>query len=187
MSIENMSKTVEPKSDQLNADDLIGGPVTVTVTGIEEGASPEQPINLHVGYEGRPYKPCKSMRRVLIACWGNNGHEWVGKSMTLYCDAAVRFGGSSVGGIRISHLSDLDAAEKRLLLTTTRSKRSEYIVKRLDVTEYPAADFAANSAAWIAAISAGKLTLPALIAKVAAKGRLTATQIKELEAKEATK
>ena len=32
-----------------------------------------------------------------------------------------------------------------------------------------------------------KLTLPALIAKVAAKGRLTATQIKELEAKDVTK
>jgi hypothetical protein len=180
MSIENMSKTVEPKSDQLNADDLIAGSITVTVSAITDGASPDQPVDLHIGYEGRPYKPCKSMRRVLIACWGNNGHDWVGKSMTLYNDPSVRFGGSSVGGIRISHLSDIGAAEKRLLLTTTRSKRAEYIVKCLDITPYPSADFAANSAAWMVALQAGKITIPELMAKTAKKGKLTSEQTRQL-------
>ena len=179
MSIENMTKTVEPKSDQLNADDLIGGPLTFTISAISEGNTPEQPVDLHID-GARPYKPCKSMRRVLIACWGANGHDWVGRSMTLYCDTSVRFGGSAVGGIRISHLSDIDAAEKRILLTVTRSKRAEYIVKRLEITEYPAADFAANSPAWIAALESGKLTVAELAAKVAKKGRLTAEQIATL-------
>jgi len=126
MSEDNwLLKSVEPKSDQLNADDLVGGPATVRVKEVKRGKTAEQPVWLELdGYDGRPYKPCKSMRRVLIQLWGDSPAKWAGRSMTLYCDPNVSFGGMRVGGIRISHLSDIEK-EVTLLLTTTRGKRGE--------------------------------------------------------------
>lgn len=124
--------TIEPKSDQLNYDDLLAGPLTVRVVGLEAGSA-EQPVAVKIvndegGAVMRPWKPCKSMRRVLIACWGDKGKDWIGKRATLYGDATVRFGGVEVGGIRVSHLSGIDAP-RTLKLTTTRSKRAAYTVE----------------------------------------------------------
>ena len=129
MNDMSLRDTIAPKSDQLNADDLLTGPITVTITGVSRGNS-EQPVNIAITGGYQPYKPCKSMRRVMIALWGDNGHEWVGKSMRLYCDPDVKFGGVKVGGIRVSHMSGIDGRQS-LMLTTTRSKRSEYIVEPL--------------------------------------------------------
>lgn len=70
------------------------------------------------------------MRRVMIAAWGDDGREWIGRSMKLYCDPTVKFGGVKVGGIRISHMSGIDT-KLSVMLTTTRSKRSEYTVEPL--------------------------------------------------------
>ena len=53
--------------DQLNADDLIGGPRTITVTRVSKMKEPDQPIAIYFeGDGGKPYKPGKSMRRVLL-------------------------------------------------------------------------------------------------------------------------
>ena len=65
-----MTATIEPRSDQLNADDLMTGPRTFTITDVTAG-NPEQPVNVHLAeYPERPWKPSKSMRRVLVAAWG---------------------------------------------------------------------------------------------------------------------
>lgn len=144
MTIESLRDTITPKSDQLNADDLIAGPITVTIQSVKRGSSPEQPVDLEIDGERQPYKPCKSMRRVLIGAWGDDGRQWVGRSMTLYCDPEVKFGGVKVGGIRISHMSHIKGTMS-MMLTTTRSKRSEYVVHPLVVKEFPSTD-------WIAAI-----------------------------------
>ena len=174
--------SIEPDSTQLNADDLMAGPLTVTVLQVKQGPSREQPVEIVIDGH-RPFRPCKSMRRVLIACWGDNGQDWVGRSMTLYADPGVKFGGVAVGGIRISHLSDIDEDEKSLLLTTARTKRAPFIVRRLTdlPPSYPEDDFKTNVNAWVSAINGGNLTVPGLIQKVAKKGRLTAKQIKEIE------
>ena len=124
--------TIAPKSDQLNYDDLIAGPVTVRVTGLAAG-SDEQPVIVRVedaatGTKLRDYKPCKSIRRVLITVWGDKGKDWIGQAATLYGDPDVMFGGVSVGGIRISHVSGIDAPVT-IKLTTRRSKRADYVVK----------------------------------------------------------
>lgn len=129
---EDFSDTIEPKSDQLGADDLLTGPITVTVTGVRRGDR-DQPVAITI--EGRrPYLPCKSMRRVLIALWGVNGHAWVGRQMTLYRDPTVKWGGVEVGGIRISHLSHIDR-EASLALTVTRGKKAPFVVKPLVVAQ----------------------------------------------------
>lgn len=124
-SQDDMRKSIEPKSDQLNADDLISGPITVTITDVKRGDR-EQPIVVEI--EGhRPYKPCKTMRRVLISAFSDDPKAWVGQRMTLFCDPNVTWAGVKVGGIRISHLSGLDEP-KTFLLTHSRGKRAEVTV-----------------------------------------------------------
>ena len=130
----DLSRTIAPKSDQLNADDLIAGPKTITVTGIKLVAE-DQPVAIHFeGDDGKPYKPCKSMRRVLIKAWGPNGAAYVGRSMTLYLDEQVRFGGAAVGGIRISHLTAIDKPLS-MALTATRGTKKAYTVQPLEVQQ----------------------------------------------------
>ncbi len=106
MTIENLSDTVKTKSDQLNADDLVGGSIDVLITGIRRGSA-DQPIIIDIqGY--MPFKPCKTVRRILIKGWGDNGHSWVGKSLRLYNDPTVKWAGVAIGGIRVSHMSDIE-------------------------------------------------------------------------------
>jgi hypothetical protein len=136
----NMAEFTAPKTDQLNADSLIGGPVTVTITGVRanEGA-PEQPVSIsYDGDDGKPYKPCKSMRRVMVQVWGADAKQYVGRSMTLYCDPEVQFGGMKVGGIRISHMSHIDKPVT-MALTATKAKRKPYTVQPL-ASQAPAVD-----------------------------------------------
>ena len=123
--------TIVPKSDQLNAEQLLGGPITITVAGVEVHDSAEQPISIRYDNDdGRPYKPAKTMRKVLIFAWGSDGSAWRGKSMTLYNDPNVRFGGTAVGGIRISHMSDIKA-DIAISLTATKGKKALHTIKVL--------------------------------------------------------
>lgn len=129
MSLD-ISRTIAPKSEQLNADDLIAGPRTITVTAVKLVAE-DQPVAIHfVGDDGKPYKPCKSMRRVLVRAWGADGAQYVGKSMTLFLDEQVRFGGAAVGGIRISHLSHIEKSIT-MALTATRATKKAYTVQAM--------------------------------------------------------
>lgn len=129
--IRNLRDTIIPKSDQLNADQLLSGPMTITVTAVKRGSGDDQPIVIHyAGENGRPYKPCKSMRKVLIFAWGEDGSAWVGRSMTLFNRLDVKFGGIEVGGIRISHLSDIDR-DVKISLTATKGKKEPIVIKRL--------------------------------------------------------
>lgn len=128
----DLSTTIAPKSDQLNSDDLIAGPMTIKITKISANhGSPEQPISVFFEGDGdKPYKPCKSMRRVMVHVWGSDGAKFVGRSMTLYRDSAVKFGGFEVGGIRISHMTDI-AKPVTLALTATRANRKPFTVQPL--------------------------------------------------------
>ena len=128
--VSDLSQTIKPKSDQLNADDLLTGPMNVTITDIKSGPV-DQPVHIHIQGQ-QPYKPCKTMRRVLITAWGANGKEWIGKSMTLFCDPTVKFGGIALGGIRISHLSDIPGP-LNMMLTATRGRKTQVVVNPLVV------------------------------------------------------
>lgn len=126
----DIGKTIAPKSDQLNADDLIGKDITIEITGVS-GTTGDQPISIHYkGDNGKPYKPCKSMRRLLVALWGNDGSTYAGRGLTLYRDDKVKFGGIAVGGIRISHMTHIDK-EHTLALTESRASRKPFTVKPL--------------------------------------------------------
>jgi len=129
--MSNMLDTIVPKSDQLNADDLIGGitkTIKITAAKVAKG---DQPCSLsYEGDNGKPYKPCLSMRRVLVQLWGKDGNAYVGRSMTLYRDDSVRFGANAVGGIRISHMSDI-SEEHHLPLTVSKGQKKMFTVKPL--------------------------------------------------------
>lgn len=127
----NLTESIAPKSDQLNADDLMGGPVTVTVVDVREG-TPEQPVNVITDVFGtkRPYKPSKSMLRVMVMAWGVESTVYVGRKLTLFRNPAIRFGKDEVGGIQISHMSHLDKPLS-LALTVTRGKRAPFTVEPL--------------------------------------------------------
>ena len=127
----DITKTTEPKSDQQNFDDYVAGQKTVTVSEVKKGSA-EQPVEVHlVEFPGRPFKPSKSMRRVLVACWGPEASAYAGRRMILFGDPTVKFGGQTVGGIRIAALSNMDEA-KTISLTVTRGKRAPFVVEPLD-------------------------------------------------------
>jgi hypothetical protein len=131
----DMSVTIAPKSDQLNADDLVAGPKTILITGVRLTGDEQQPVAIDFhGCNGRPYKPGKSMRRVLVYLWGANAGVYVGRTIVIYCDPAVSFGGSAVGGIRISAMSNIDK-DSVVLLTAKRAVRKPFYVKMLVVSE----------------------------------------------------
>jgi hypothetical protein len=126
----DMTPTLAAKSNQLTTDDLIAGPLTITITNVSAGTA-DQPVAIsYEGDQGKPWYPCKSMRRVLVAAWGADAKEYVGRGITLFRDPSVTYGGIQVGGIRISHLSGLDSPLS-IALTVTRQKRSPYKVQPL--------------------------------------------------------
>jgi len=150
----DMSKTISPKSDQLNSDDLISGPITIRVSKVSLLSSPDQPVAIHFdGDNGKPYKPGKSMRRVMVIVWGSDGNLYHGRSMTLYRDEKVRFGGQAVGGIRISHMSHIDQAVT-MALTETKASRKPFTVKPLAAEPDLQADADAAASAGMAAYQA---------------------------------
>lgn len=124
----DLTPTLAPKSNQLNADDLIAGSRTIKITKVSAGNA-EQPVAIYFeGDQGKPWYPCKSMRRVMVAAWGTDGASYVGRLVTLHRDPEVMYGGIKVGGIRITALSHIDTALS-LALTVTRQKRAPYVVQ----------------------------------------------------------
>ena len=129
----DITSTLEAKSNQLNTDDLIAGPRTISITKVAAGRD-DQPVAISFDNDqGKPWYPCKSMRRVLVAAWGPDASQYVGRRVTLFRDPSVTYGGIQVGGIRISHLSELDGPLS-IALTVTRQKRAPYKVQPLPAT-----------------------------------------------------
>jgi len=133
----NIADTIIAKSDQLNADDLMGGAITIEIARVSGASDRDQPINIHyVGDNNKPWKPCKSMRRVIVKAWGVDTSTYVGRRVTLYRDPKVKWGGMEVGGIRISHMSHIEGF--KMALTATRGSKKLYEVKPLPDSAPPA-------------------------------------------------
>lgn len=146
----DLRPTIVPKSDQLNSEQLLTGPMTIRVTDVTVTSNAEQPVTIHYdGDDGRPYKPCKTMRKVLILAWGHDGSAWADKAMTLFNDPAVKFGGQSVGGIRISHVSHIDR-DIAVALTATKGKKTLHTIKILKTVPPRKSEKAAHYSAMVA-------------------------------------
>ncbi len=133
-----MKKFTEAKSDQLNADDLIGSNIIVKITKVRVTDEAQQACTVwYEGGEKKPWKPCKTMGRVLVAAWGENPQNYVGKSIELGRDPEVIFGGQKVGGIRIMGMSDIEA-DFDIALTISRGFKKPVRIKKLKVAAPPA-------------------------------------------------
>lgn len=104
----DMRPAAVAKSDQWNADDLLGGPATVTIARAIRFDRKDQPVEIALTESPtKCYRPCKTMVRALIAALGPDGSKWAGRRITLYRDPSTMWAGEEVGGIRVSHLSGL--------------------------------------------------------------------------------
>lgn len=121
-----LSRTVAAKSDQINADDLVSGPIVVQILEISMG-SEEQPVNIHISGH-MPWRPCKTDRRLLLAVY--NGRPMSGTWIRLERDDSVRFGKEEVGGIRFVASSILDRPFTKAL-QTSRGKRKLFTIAPL--------------------------------------------------------
>lgn len=132
--MNDMASTIIAKSDQLNADDLLSGPITVKIRETKVAGSGEQPVSIfYEGENNKAWKPCKSMCRVMVAFWGPDSKKYIGKSITLFRDPDVTWAGMKVAGIRISHMSDIDG-EKIISLTKSQGNKKPWMVKPLILT-----------------------------------------------------
>jgi hypothetical protein len=132
--VQDLRSTIIPRSDQLNSEQLLGGPMILTVTDVRAGGGEDQPVSIY--YESdpaRPFKPCKTMRKVLILAWGPDGTQWIGKSMELYNEPSVKFGGEVVGGIRISRLTDIQK-DIKVSLTATKGRKALHEIGLLQLS-----------------------------------------------------
>jgi len=130
MSLD-ISDTLAAKSDQLNAADL-AQPLTTQIVRASRG-EPDQPLNLHLSDWPHPWRPCKSMRRLLSQLWGTDAAQWVGRAVRLYCDPTAEWAGKPVGGIRVSGASHIDRpVDVRLPV-----RRGQYVVYRVEPLPAP--------------------------------------------------
>jgi hypothetical protein len=134
-SAQNLKKALEPKSDQLNADDLITESKTIKITKVSVNiASQAQKIVIYFeGDNGKPWKPSKGMGRVMAQIWGGDPDLWVGEQATLYRNSDVIYAGEKVGGIQISHMTKI-SSRMTILITTAKGKRSSIVIDPIKLT-----------------------------------------------------
>lgn len=127
--MSDMLAAIAPKSDQINADDLIGGPMKIKIAGVKITPG-EQPVSIIIEGERRVYRPCKSMMRVMVAAWGADSSAYRGQSLTLYREESVTWAGVAVGGIRISAMSGI-SGPLTLALSLNRKTRKQFTIQPL--------------------------------------------------------
>ena len=147
----NLTESIAPKSDQINADDLMSGPITVTIKEVRKGSA-EQPVDVILEeYPGRCYRPSKSMRRVMVAAWGVEASDYTGHKLTLFRNPEIAFGGMKLGGVEIAAMSHV-SKPITIALTTTRSKRKNFTVAVLPDAPTPPRDESGRD--WLTEIAA---------------------------------
>ena len=124
-----MKITAEPRSDQWNADDFVGGARTFTVAKVVVGAA-EQKYDIVLEGSDRVWRPPLTVLRILMNAWGDEADRWIGRRATLYRDDSIRFGKDLVGGIRVSHLSNIDKA-LQVSLSEKRGSRKTHTIQPL--------------------------------------------------------
>ena len=165
----DLSKALAPKTDQIDATDLIGNPPQIfTIKSVSENGSEladQQPVNIRLEETNLFYRPSKGMLRVLADNWGKDVQKWVGRKLELYGDPNVYFGKEKRGGTRISRLSHITA--KHSTLINPRGGRGAYWeVKPLPVETAPATDprIEALKAEWATATDERKEAIKAEVA-----------------------
>lgn len=124
----DITPALAPKSDQLDAADLIGSPPRIfTITEVSENTAEladQQPVNIRLAEFPRWWRPSKGMLRVLADNWGKETGVWVGRRVELYGEPEVYFGKEKRGGTRIKRLSNIP--KSKTTLVNPRGGRNAY-------------------------------------------------------------
>jgi hypothetical protein len=177
--------TLEAKSDQLNATDIMGIDLVIRIRAVTSSGSKEQPVAVYFdGDNNRPWKPSKGMRRVLAAGWGWESDDWIGKCVKLHFDNSVKYAGKEVGGIRVKAMSHIDQRGIVIVEAINRQQRIPLHIAFLDTSlpPYPADKFAAALPTMTGYMQTGKMTLQQVVAKCQETGQLSQEQLSQLEA-----
>lgn len=177
--------TLEAKSDQLNATDIMGVDLVIRIRDVVVGNSKDQPVAVYFdGDNNRPWKPSKGMRRVIAAGWGWESNDWIGKFVKLHFDASVKYAGKEVGGIRVKAMSHIDQRGIVVVEAINRQQRVPLHISCLDVSQpaYPAERFTAALPKMAELMQKGEMTLQQVIAKCQQTGQLSQDQLAQLEA-----
>lgn len=189
---DQFATTTVAKSDQINAADLIGAPLVCQITNIQMTGSADQPVSIYVDAHKQPWKPSKTSRRVLLACWpSTDPSEWIGRWIVLYNDESVMWAGKAEGGIRMSHASHIDR-DVTVSVNATRGKKAPQTVKPYypqdaqqapqDPIYWPDESFAKQLASASPKLESGELAAGDVIAKLEKKAPITAGQRARIEA-----
>lgn len=183
----DISHAIQAKSDQLNADDIVGAEPVITIREVEVKNTQDQPVWVYYhGDNGRPWKPSKGMLRVLATAWGRDSDHWKGKQVQLYHDPDVKYAGQAVGGIRIKALSDIDKSGLKIAMTVSRGKRQPYTVQLLQEPRsgsyYPQDQLDNALPKMRERMESGEMTLQQVIAQCQKTAPLTEDQMKQIEA-----
>ena len=174
-----IAASIAAKSDQLNADDLLGGPITVRVTAAKTGSA-EQPVNIGLSDRKVPWRPCKTDRRVLVAMWGPNAKDWIGRWLTLARDADVVFGGEKVGGVRVTHMSHINGRQTVMLTASKGKKKSRTIEPLTPPSESKPTRAPVEAPAWAAEGAAALTGVQfAEVEQLLASRRVTVDQVEQ--------
>ena len=178
MSVDvDIRAATKPKSDQLNYETFLTGPQTFTVSKVTPGDR-DHPVFIHMNEcPATPYKPSKGMLKCIAQPdgWGDKSSQWVEKSITLYGDPTVIYGGVEVGGIKVAALSDING-DYETLISARRGVRKPHLIKKIVIQMYDEQKFVANLPAWLKLIADGKATTDQIIARVEQSGALTEEQ-----------
>ena len=101
----------------------------VTIAGVTAGTK-EQQYDIAIEEDKRVWRPAVTVLKLLVAAWGDDATEWVGRRAELYGDPTIMFGRDRVGGIRVSRISHIDKPFTASL-TETRGKRKAHTVDPL--------------------------------------------------------
>lgn len=126
----DIGETLAPKSEQLDAIDLLSGSRVFTITDVTKGNA-EQPVQIHFAEFPRPWRPGVTMRRLLFKLWGGKGGEYVGRQVELFNDETVTFGPDRTGGIRIRAMSHIGPKVRTETLPISRGKYGKFTVQPL--------------------------------------------------------
>jgi hypothetical protein len=126
-----MKDISQPKSDQLNADDLINTEMTILVTQVDLVGGDQPCVVRYENDNGRPYKPNKTFIKVMRILWGEDHTQYAGRLMTIFTADEVKWAGKAVGGLEIKAMSHIEK-NATVNLTATRGKKRTIKIAKLE-------------------------------------------------------
>lgn len=145
----------EVKSAQIGAAE-VGQGVTYTIDAVEfrkvgEGRDAKMRPVVKVRESDLDWVTCKTSLLCVEAMFGRSPRGWLGKRITLFWDASVRFGKDTVGGVRVAGAPGIRDMTVRVKLP----KRADQSVRLVNTTE-PEVVHAADACEKFLAYAAGK-------------------------------